>query len=194
MKTELIFQALKKHIELDEKENEFFSSILQIKTVRKKQFLLNAGDICEWSVFVNKGCLRGFTTDKDGFEHVLSFAPAGWWIADMYSLLSGNPGQLNIEALEETEILILYKKDQEKLYRTVPKFERYFRIITENSLVANQQRLIDNMSLSAEERYLKFCNVYPTLINELPQKQIAAYIGVTPEFFSRMRTNLLKQK
>ena len=111
----------------------------------------------------------------------------------MYSLISQKPGILNIEALEDTETILLSKANQERLYLEVPKFERFFRILIEKSLVANQQRLVDNMSLTAEERYNIFCDRYPTLINSLPQKQIASYIGVTPEFFSRMRAAALKK-
>jgi len=125
---------------------------------------------------------------------VLSFAPVGWWIADMYSLLTQKPGILNIEALEETDALLLSKANQEKLYYQIPQFERFFRIITENSLVAYQQRVIDNMSITAEERYHNFCRRYPTLINYLPKKQIASYIGVTSEFFSRMQHKMLVKK
>jgi CRP-like cAMP-binding protein len=128
--------------------------------------------------------------DSNGFEHVLSFAPTDWWMADMYSLLSHQPGNLNIEALEDTEILSLPKTNQDELYRLVPKFERLFRILAEKSLVAYQQRLIDNLSLPAAERYARFCKRYPTLIYHLPQKQIASYIGVTPEFFSKMRKGM----
>jgi CRP-like cAMP-binding protein len=189
----LILKAVEKHIKPGPDGVSLFTSLLQFKKVRKKQFLLNEGEVCETSAFVLNGCLRGFTVDKDGFEHVLSFAPQGWWIADMYSLISRQPAILNIEALEDTEVFLLSRNNQEKLYAEVPVFERFFRILTENSLVASQQRLIDSLSLSAEERYLKFCRIYPTLINQLPQKQIASYIGVTPEFFSRMRTSLLRK-
>jgi len=108
-------------------------------------------------------------------------------MADMYSLISQQPGTLNIEALEDTDMLMLSKTNQEKLYADIPKFERFFRILAEKSLVANQQRLIDRLSLTGEERYKIFCKRYPTLINHLPQKQIAAYIDVSPEFLSRLR-------
>jgi CRP-like cAMP-binding protein len=164
-----------------------FEKHLHQKSFKRKEFLLRQDEVCKYSAFVITGCLRGYTIDKNGAEHVLSFAPQGWWIADLYSLFSQRPGTLNIEAIEETETLLLYKTSQEKLYDEVPKFERFFRILTENSLVAAQQRLTDNMSLTAEERYHNFCQRYPTLIDRLPLKQVASYIGVTPEFFSRMR-------
>ena len=187
MSFQLILDNLAKHIHLTTDEQDIFIAYLQTKNIKRKQFLLTDGDICKYSTFVITGCLRGYTVDKGGIEHVLSFAPPDWWIADMYSLLSQKPGILNIEALEDTEVLLLSKANQEKLYKEIPKFEHFFRILTENSLVANQQRLIDGLSLTAEERYNNFCKRYPTLIDHLPLKQIASYIGVTPEFFSRMR-------
>ena len=187
MSFQLILDNLAKHIHLTPDEQDTFTSYLQSRKIKRKQFLLTDGDICRYSTFVTSGCLRGYTVDKSGIEHVLSFAPPDWWIADMYSLLSQKPGILNIEALEDTEVLLLSKANQEKLYQQIPKFEHFFRILTENSLVASQQRLIDGLSLTAEERYNNFCKRYPTLIDHLPLKQIASYIGVTPEFFSRMR-------
>lgn len=190
---ELILHNIAKHIALEPAEQDHFLSLLASKKIKKKQFLLRENDVCRNSAFVALGCLRGYTVDANGFEHILQFAPPDWWIADMYSLISGQPGHLNIDALEDTEVLLLSKKDQEQLYHDIPKFERFFRIITENSLVANRQRVIDNLSLSAQARYAQFCGHYPTLINKLPQKQIAAYIGVTPEFLSKMRGDLQRQ-
>jgi CRP-like cAMP-binding protein len=194
MPLSLILNNLAKHIHLTREEQEIFSNYLQQKKIKRKQFLLTDGDICKHSIFVAAGCLRGYTVDKSGIEHVLNFAPPDWWIADMYSLLSQKPGILNIEALEDTDVLLLSKTNQEKLYLQIPKFEHFFRIIVENSLVASQQRLIDGLSLTAEERYNNFCKRYPTLIDHLPKKQIASYIGVTPEFFSRMRSEMVRKK
>jgi CRP-like cAMP-binding protein len=193
MPVDLLLNNISKYIHLNMDEEKLFLNYLQPKTIKRKQFLLRGGEVCKHSAFVTSGCLRGFTVDKNGIEHVLSFAPPDWWMADLYSLFSQKPGILNIEALEDTETILLSKANQEKLFTEVPKFERFFRILTEKSLVANQQRIVDNMSLTAEERYGFFCHRYPTLIDHLPLKQIASYIGVTPEFFSRMRNALLKK-
>ncbi|MEO6498872.1 MAG: Crp/Fnr family transcriptional regulator [Mucilaginibacter sp.] len=193
MATELILQSISKYVHLTKEESDYFISLLQPKQLKRKEYLLEDGDICKHSAFTTTGCLRGFTVDQNGYEHVLNFAPPGWWIADMYSLLSQKPGNLYIESNEVSEVLLLSKINQEKLYHEVPKFERFFRIITENSLVAYQQRLIDNLSLEAEERYNNFCKRYPSLINNLPKKDIASYIGVTPEFFSRMQAKMLRR-
>jgi CRP-like cAMP-binding protein len=189
----LLLKNFAKHITLTKAEENFTLSLFEYKTLSAKHFLLQQGEICKDSAFVLNGCLRGYTIDRNGDEHVLSFAPADWWIGDMYSLLSEKPGNLNIEAMIDAEVLLISKINQEKLYRKVPKFERFFRIIIEKSLISFQQRLNDNLSLTAQERYLKFCKIYPQLIHNISQKQIAAYIGVTPEFLSKLKAKQAKK-
>lgn len=189
----LLLDTIAKHITLTPEEQEKVLSVTEYKTYKPKSILLKEGEICLYSYFVTKGILRSYTVDENGVEHVMSFASPGWWIADMYSYLSQRPGQLYIETNEESEVIVLSKENQERLYDEVPKIERFFRILIENSLVANQQRLIDNLSFTAEARYDKFTKKHPDLIHCLPQKQIASYIGVTPEFFSKMKARLLKK-
>ncbi|WP_306353777.1 Crp/Fnr family transcriptional regulator [Flavobacterium sp. '19STA2R22 D10 B1'] len=191
---ELILQNIARYIQLSSTEEKHFLSLLEQKNYKAKTIVLHSGDICEYSYFVSKGILRSYTIDTNCSEHVMSFACNNWWIADMYSLLSQQPGTLTIEVNDDADVLLLSKIKQEQLYIDIPQFERFFRIITENALVSNQQRIMDNLSLTAEARYDKFCTKYPELILNLPQKQIASYIGVTPEFFSRMRTKMLKNK
>lgn len=194
MQTSLLLDNVGKYIDLQEEEALFFVSLLKEKLVKRKQHLLRENEVCYYSTFVNNGCLRGYTLDKNGYEHILQFAPPGWWIADMYSMLTGQPGDLYIEALEDTEVLLLHIDDRNRLMQEIPKFERFFRIIIEKSLVTFRQRLMENLGLPARERYLLFCKRYPTLIERLPQKQVAAYIGVTPEFLSKMRADMLRKK
>ena len=174
-------------------EELLFLSKIEIRAYKAKTIILNAGEVCKHSYFVNSGLLRSFTINDNIVEHVLSFACEGWWIGDMYSLLSQKPGNLFIEVLEDADVVLLSKENQEQLYFEIPKLERFFRILTENSLVAHQERLMDNLSLTAEERFDKFCKRYPTIIQRVPQKQIASYIGVTPEFFSKMKSKMLKK-
>lgn len=189
----LLLENIAKHVSLSNEEQERVLAFTEIQHYKAKTILLKEGQICTHSFFVLKGILRSYTIDENGVEHVVSFACPGWWIADMYSFLSQRPGQSYIEVNEDAEVLILSKENQEKLYLEVPKMERFFRILIENSLVANQQRLIDNMSFTAEARYDKFTKKYAELVHCLPQKQIASYIGVTPEFFSKMKARLLKK-
>ncbi len=189
----LILENINKYITLSTEEEQLFLSKTEIRHYKTKTIILNAGEICKHSYFVNSGLLRSFTINDNIVEHILSFACEGWWIGDMYSLISQKPGTLFIEVLEDAEVVLLSKENQEQLYHEIPKLERFFRILTENSLVANQERLMDNLSLSAEERFDKFCKKYPTLIQKVSQKQIASYIGVTPEFLSKMKARMLKK-
>ncbi len=188
-----ILENIGKHITLTPEEQALFLSKIETKHFKAKTVILNAGEVCTHSYFVNSGLLRSFNINDNIVEHVLSFACEGWWIGDMYSLLSQKPGNLFIEVVEDAEVVLLSKENQEQLYKEIPKLERFFRILTENSLVAYQERLMDNLSLTAEERFDKFCKRYPTLIQKVPQKQIASYIGVTPEFFSKMKARILKK-
>lgn len=189
----LLLENIAKHVSLTPEEQTLFLSLTETKNYKAKTILLKAGDVCTHSFFVTKGILRSYTIDENGTEHVVSFACPGWWIADMYSYLSQRPGQLYIEVNEDAEVIVLSKENQEQLYNDIPKMERLFRILIENSLVANQQRLIDNLSFTAEARYDKFIKKYPNLMHSLSQKQIASYIGVTPEFFSKMKARILKK-
>jgi CRP-like cAMP-binding protein len=189
----LILDTIGQHVKLTTQEQELFMSKIEIHNYKAKTILLNSGAICKHSYFVNSGILRSFNINDNIVEHVLSFACEGWWIGDMYSLISQKPGNLFIEVLEDAEVVLLSKENQEILYREIPKLERFFRILTENSLVANQERLMDNLSLTAEERFEKFCKKYPTLIQKVAQKQIASYLGVTPEFYSKMKSRLLRK-
>lgn len=190
---ELILENIAKHVSLTPEEQAHFLSKIETHTYKAKTILLSAGEVCKHSYFVNSGILRSFNINDNIVEHVLSFACEGWWMSDMYSYFSQKPGQLFIEVLEEAEIVSLSKENQEQLFHDIPKLERFFRILIENSLVANQQRLMDNLSLPAEERFEKFTRKYGTLVHKVPQKQIASFIGVTPEFFSKMKARLLKK-
>lgn len=189
----LIIQNMEKIISLTDEEKELILSKIELNQYKAKTVILHAGEICKHSYFVKSGILRSFTINDNIVEHVLQFACEDWWIGDMYSLISQKPGNLFIEVNEDAEVALLSKENQEELYHKIPKLERFFRILTENSLVAHQERLMDNLSLTAEERFEKFCSKYPTLIQKVPQKQIASYIGVTPEFFSKMKAKMLKK-
>lgn len=189
----LIIQNIEKIISLTDEEKELILSKIELNHYKAKTVLLQAGEIAKYSYFVKSGILRSFNINDNIVEHVLQFACEDWWIGDMYSLISQKPGNLFIEVLEDAEVAQLSKENQEELYHQIPKLERFFRILTENSLVAHQERLMDNLSLSAEERFEKFCLKYPTLIQKVPQKHIASYIGVTPEFFSKMKAKMLKK-
>lgn len=186
MTAELLLQHIARHIQLTAEEENYFVSLLHFKKVKKKQFIFQDGDIYSSSIFVSKGLLRLYSIDKNGFEHILQFAPPGWWMGDMHSFLKQQPGTLSVDAIEDSEIILLQKSSTEQLYNNVPKFERFFRILAENAIATYQHRLISNLSLPAAERYNTFCQLYPSLIQSLSQKYVASYIGVTPEFLSKI--------
>lgn len=192
METELILKNVARHITLDDEEKQFFLSLLEPLSLKRKKLYLETGTVCKYSAFVVDGALKSFTVDQDGKEHILSFATRDWWISDMYSLLSQRPAILNIEAIADSEVLLLSRENQQELYRKVQKFERFFRILVENSLVASHQRLIDNMSSTAEQRYLQFIKKYPALPSCVPQHSIASYLGITPEFLSKIRSRIAR--
>lgn len=189
----LLLKNIAKHVTLTAEEEERVLSLTTLQSYKSKTILLKANEVCTESYFVTKGILRSYTIDENGVEHVVSFACPEWWIADMYSYLSQLPGQLFIEVNEDAEVIVLTKANQERLYAEVPKMERFFRILIENSLIANQQRLINNLSFTAEARYDKFSKKFQDILPFLPQKQIASYIGVTPEFFSKMKSRMLRK-
>src|SRR5688500_18536271 len=169
MDTSLILKNVGKHISMTDGERDIFISALEAQTLKGKTLFLKAGMVCRHSAFVAQGALKSYTVDEDGKEHILSFATQDWWISDLYSLISRKPAVLNIEAITDSDVLMLSRDNQQMLFDKVPKFERFFRILLENSLVASQQRLIDNMTSRAEDRYLQFIKKYPLVPACVPQ-------------------------
>lgn len=184
---EKLIQHINSITHLTEEEAMIVEELVREKILRRKQFLHRSGEVAQYSAFVVEGCLRSYAVDRNGFEHILQFAPANWWISDMYSFVKNQPSELNIDALLDTKILLLSRSCQVSIFDRIPKLERYFRILTENALAASNYRTINHLSLPAKLRYEKFCTMYPTLINSIPQKSVASYIGITPEFLSKLR-------
>jgi CRP-like cAMP-binding protein len=187
-----ILKNIAKHITLDEKEAACFTALLSYREVKKKEGLLKEGDRCKFINYVHNGVLRAYYPDRKGDENSIMFAIDDWWVTDIYSFATGNPAVMCIDALENSTIFQLSKDDLERLFGEVPKFERFFRIIMQNSYIREQLRSIQNLSLSAEERYLNFSRKYPDFMQRIPQKQIASYLGITPEFLSVIRSKLRK--
>jgi CRP-like cAMP-binding protein len=184
---ELLYKKLHAAIPITEEEFGYCQSLFVPKKLRKRQYLLQEGDVCRYQAFVEKGMLRSYTTDEKGAEHILQFASEGWWIADLSSYLTGDPSRFNIEALEDAELLLLSKPHWEELMQKVPKLEHYFRILVQNHLIATQKRLMQSLSETAEEKYLQFTRTYPECLQRVPQHMIASYLGVTRETLSRLR-------
>ncbi len=190
---EPLLDYFKKVIPLNKEEKELVIESFQPRLYRKRQYVLQEGDVCTHFNFVVRGCLRMYTIDGKGDPHILQFAHENWWITDMASFYHKEDSLLNIDALEDTMVLQINFKNLTGLFDKAPKFNRIFRVLIENSNIALQNRLLQNISISAEERYLSFLKTYPNLVNRLPQTQIAAYLGITPEFVSRIRNNQTKK-
>ena len=184
---DIIKKNISKYIKLSRDEFNYFASVVEQKRVRKKQFLLEEGEVCRFECFVNNGCLRQYHLDDNGNEHIMQFAIRDWWISDQYSFISGLPSPYFIDALEDSEVLLISKTSLDELYTKVPKFERFFRIAFQNSYVALQRRILANISQTAEERYVHFSKNYPEIEQIVPQHQVASYLGIKPESLSRLR-------
>jgi CRP-like cAMP-binding protein len=191
---ELLKQNIDKHISLSENEMEQFCNLFTKKEIKKKNYLLREGEICKFEGFVTKGLFRVFHIDNNGFEQVLYFAIENWWITDIDSFTNERPSQLYIEALADSEILLISKNDKEFAYQNLPGIEKLFRVMTQKTHVALQRRMIDNLSKTADHRYIDFIEKYPQLFQRISNLQIAAYLGISHEFLSKIRKKLSGKK
>lgn len=181
-------------IPLTKEEKEMVKARFHPRLFRKRQYLLQEGDVCAQLYFVVRGCLRMYKIDEKGSMHILQFASENYWINDLGSFHCIKPSALAIDALEDTVVLQISRDDLISLYVQAPKFDRIFRVLMENSFIRLQQRLLQNISSAAEERYQSFLDLYPHLVNRLSQVQIASFLGITPEFLSRLRSKISKAK
>jgi CRP-like cAMP-binding protein len=193
MAYDLILQNIARHINLTPEEQNHLIALLKPEEIKKKTLILREGQLCNNIYYVNSGILRAYHLDKDGKEATIMFALSDWWITDIYCFINQQPAILFIEAVENSSIMGLQKKDLDKLFTEVPKFERFFRIIMQNAYIREQLRVIQNLSLSAEERYHSFLTKYPQVVKQVTQKQIASYLGITPEFLSSLKVNKTKK-
>lgn len=159
------------------------------RNIKRKQMILQEGFVCKHYTFVEKGCFKMYGIDEKGTEHNLMFAAENDWVADLGSFYSGKPSKLFIEAIEPSTILQIEKQDLLYLFVHSPKFDRNFRVIVEEKFIELQNRLLQNFSSNAEQRYLDFLEQYTELALRLPNTQIASYLGITPEFLSKIRKN-----
>lgn len=167
--------------------------MLEPSIFKQGELAVTSGEPCKYMMYVYSGCLMSYYTDPQGNLHVIQFATSGWWTGDLHSFTNYTPSIYSTKALSETEVLLLTKPDLDELFANVQQFERYFRIIFQNSLVTHQFRIIQNFSFTAEQRYLSFQKKYPSLEQYVPLKYIASYLGITPEFLSKIRRKLMEK-
>ncbi|PSL33869.1 Crp/Fnr family transcriptional regulator [Dyadobacter jiangsuensis] len=187
MQSQRILQNLAESIQLDTLETDFFLSLLQTQKLRRRDFLLQAGEVCRHQSFVVSGCLKVSYLDPAGAEHVVKFAPENWWAFDLESFAVQSGAFYSIQAIDDTEVLKISRANMDLLLDRVPKFEKFNRLMYQTAYIALQRRLTQNLASKADERYQQFQLKYPGLENRIAQKDIASYLGVTPEFLSSMR-------
>ena len=190
MNFDLLLSNISKHISLTLEETAFFTSLLKSKSLKNGEFLLREGNICKYESFVIRGCLKTYYLDENGFEHIIDFSIEEWWADDLYSLLAQAPSRSNIKAIEDTDIIQISKPDLELLYQKIPKFERFFRILFQNAYISQRDQINQALSASAEERYILFMKQKPYAEKRFSQKDIASYLGVTPQFLSTLKKRL----
>lgn len=192
-----MFRILIKHIrqkvELSEQEAILLKTFFIQKKLGKKQYLLREGEICNHLTFVSRGLLKSFMSDEKGQDRISLFAFEGWWISDFNSFINREKAVLNIDAIEDSELLLISFENYERLTLTIPVMDRYFRILYQNSLVTKDRRLMVSNKSTAEEKYLSLIRKNPEIANRIPHTLIASYLGLSPETVSRIRKKLLFQ-
>lgn len=191
---EVFFSHITEKVSLTTEEKDMVKTFFVTKKLRKRQYLLQEGDVCKYLSFVTKGLLRSYNVDDKGDEHINLFALEGWWISDMYSFFSGEKAILNIDAIEDAEVLMITPADFEEMTLKVPKMDRYFRLLFQNSLVTKERRLMSSITHTAEEKYMLLAEFNPQLIKRIPQNLIASYLGLAPETLSRIKKNIASRK
>lgn len=191
---ELFFQQFNEKVPITAEEREKIKTYLTPKKLRKKQYLLQEGDVCKYIAFVEKGALKSYVIDEAGTERITQFALEGWTISDLYSFLTGEPATYHIDAIEDAELVLISKSAHEELLQKVPKYETYIRLQITGAYIALQRRLTSIISLPIEERYKNLTTLYPTIVQRVPQHMIASYMGLTPETLSRVRGRVTGRK
>lgn len=192
MNYDLLIAHFAKHITLTPADLDYILPLFQPLKVKRKTLLVKEGQVMLNTFYIVKGCLRSYIIDKEGVEHVSVLAIEDWWITDTWSYMTKQPAIGFVEALEDSELLTTTKEHMDNIGLKVPVFDRYLRIMFERAYMSQEQRILDREELTAEERYLRFRKKYPQFEQRIPQKQIASFLGITPEFLSMLRSKLRK--
>eukprot|EP01133_Synstelium_polycarpum_P009303 gene9303-10909_t len=192
MEFDLILNNINKQVRLTKEEEEVFCSLLTIKKLKRKEYLLREGEVCFHENYVNKGCLRTFCLNSAGVETNFYFAIEDWWISDIHSRTFKAPSLCNIIAIEDSELVQISQSGLEQFLIRFPRLEHFFRLLYQHSIASHQLRLLQLLQLTAEQLYINFRNKYPEFDKRIPQKQVASFLGLTSEFFNTVRTKVLR--
>ena len=188
---EVFEQYLIEKAGLSEQEIAAVRAVSVKKRLRKRQYLLQEGDVCVNNCFVVKGCLRLYLVGEDGTEHILRFAAENWWMSDQESLNNGIPSKNNIDALEDSEVILISQPDYINLQMTIPKLREFVEKLKARSFEASQRRILSNISFSAQEKYQDFIKTYPDIFYRIPLHMVASYLGISRETLSRTRNQFV---
>jgi CRP-like cAMP-binding protein len=191
MKIEPLLDYINNYVSLTDEEVEILISKVTYRTYLKGQYIVQQGDICKYECFVISGCTKTFYLDTEGQEHIVMFSIEDWWTSDMGSFITQTPADYSIQCIENTEVIQFSYEIIEGLYAAIPKLERFFRQIIEKALVASQKRIVRSFSLTAKDQYLYFREQYPKIEQRIPQYMIASYLGITKEFLSKIKSQLI---
>ncbi len=189
-----ILTNIRKSIVLTAEKEAYILSQFRSRKLKKKEFLLQSGDICHNLMYVQKGVLRIYSTDDAYLQNNVYFAVDDWWVVDLKSFIESSPARFDIQALVDCDLLSIHKLSFEKLLVEIPELERWFRILLQNALISSENRISDKISLTAERRYDQFLKKYPTLEVQISQKHIASYLGITAEHLSKIKSRRIKSK
>ena len=194
MNVKPLLEYISKYVTLTNTEEHFLTSKLSCRKYIKGQYILQQGDISQTECFIISGCTKMFYLDDKGQEHIIMFSIEDWWTSDLGSFISQTPSDFNVQCLENTEIIQFSYKNIEEIFSKIPKLERFFRKIIEKAFVASQKRIIRNFSLTAKERYLIFKESYPKIEQRIPQYMVASYLGISKEFLSKIKSQLIQEQ
>ena len=184
---ELLFSHIKRFTSLSPDQEKLLISKIKYRKVNRKDFLLKEYEVCSCYYFVTKGCLRFYRNTDNGFEQILQFAISGWWLSDFQSFETQKASEYFIQAVQNTEMLILHRSDYQQLFSEVPELNTYFRLMMQKAYTASLKKMELILCESAEERYLQFINSFPDFVQIVPQYMLASFLGFTPQFMSMLR-------
>jgi CRP-like cAMP-binding protein len=182
-----LLNHIKKYVHLNSQDEQFVCDMLELKSVKRREFLLEPGNHCQGNYFVVKGLLRQFFVNNKLNEQIIQFGLENWWIADQDSLMTKQPSTCFIQAVEASEVLLLAEKNRIILFERIPALESYFRMMMQKAFVASQRRIGFIFNQTEEERYRHFAKLFPEFMQRVPQYMLASYLGFTPQFLSRLR-------
>jgi CRP-like cAMP-binding protein len=188
---EFLLAAIRQLVPLADADAPYLVEAFKPKTLKKKEILLQAGEVSLHMRFIAKGCLRSYYLDEKAQEHTLQFGIEGWWVNDLISYLTQTPARHFVQAIEASTVLQIHRDTLEKLFVQVPIMERFFRLKIQGGYVALQERTVQAMSRPAEERYQAFRTKYREIEQRVPQYMVASYLGITPEFLSALRARMV---